>query len=154
MAIVLRATYDGEQAIEIEHLKWKSGVGWAKKTDYVYTFPLGNWNELKFGEADRVLYTDFLRVMTFRNLEVWRKLAKLVLEEYQDEEPSYKAAAINSLEILDPTFVAPKVNINCKWQCEMLDHLINATSLHVVSTCRNTRRLKKYFYEMQEQLRG
>ena len=151
-AVILRAKYDGEQSIEILHMKWSPGVGWVKKTDFVYTTPLGNWSEIEFNRLDNVLYTDFLRTMTYGNLEVWRKLAKLALDEYQDEEPFDKSMAISSLEILDPTFIAPKANLNCRWQCEMLDHLIAVTSLHVVSTCRNVKRLKKYFYEMQEQL--
>ena len=151
-AVILRAKYDGEQSIEIEHLKWNPGLGWVKKTDFVYTNPLGDWMEITFQESDDVKYTDFLRTMTEENIEVCRKLAKLVLEEYQDEEPFTKYMAVNSLDILDPTFQAPKMNLNCRWQCELMDHLVAATSLHVISTCRNQRRLKKYFYEMQEQL--
>lgn len=70
MAFVLRAKYDGEQCIQIDHEKFVPGIGWCPKTDYVYTEPLGNWTELIFRASEDVKYIDFLTTMVYKNLEV------------------------------------------------------------------------------------
>lgn len=152
-AFVLRAKYDGDKCIEIEHEKFQPGLGWVTKTDFVYTEPLGDWHEIRFSPTEDVAYTDFLLTMTRKNVEVWRKAVMLTLHEYQDEDVSLKNIAVNALGILDTTFQPPVFNLNCRWQCELLDHMVTSVSTHVISTCYNKRRLKKYFFEMQEQLR-
>jgi hypothetical protein len=84
--------------------------------------------------------------------QVCRKMAMLILQEYEEEEPYMKNAAVESLEIIDPTFEAPKINLNCRWQCELLDHLTTAVSTHVISTCMNKNRLKRYVCDMRWRL--
>jgi hypothetical protein len=152
-AYMLRASYDDEhQCVQIDHEKFVSGVGWAVKTDYVYTTPVGEWTELVFKDTDNVKYVDFLFTMTTRNLEVWRKLSMLMLHECQEEHLDLKAAAVDALETLDPTFHAPGFNLYCRWQTELLDHLIGPVATHVISTCTNKRRLKRFFFELQARM--
>lgn len=72
----------------------------------------------------------------------------LILHEYQEEDTAMKHFAVECLELVDHTFEAPKLNLHCRWQCELLDHLTTSVSTHVISTCLNRRRLKRYFSDM------
>jgi hypothetical protein len=152
-AFLLKAKFDGDQTIEIEHVKYQPGTGWITKTDFVYSYPLGDWDAITFDESERVSYTDFLRTMVYQNVEVWRKMATLALEAYYDEEPEKKFFAIVAIELLDPTFEAPTINLNCRWQCELVDHVLTRCAIHVISTSRSKYKLKKFFYELQSKAR-
>jgi len=151
MAFVHKATV-GEQSIEILYTQYQPGIGWSKKTDFVYAQPRGNWTSLKFYEDHLPRYTDFLQALVQPELEVHRKLAKLVLDEYQFETNQNKYFALECLEILDPTFVSPRMNTACRWQMELVDYMIGPVSLHVTATCRNVKNLKRYFDEMKRGL--
>ncbi len=56
--------------------------------------------------------------MVYQNVEVWKKMAMMALEAYRDAQPIDKAFAVTCIELLDPTFEAPIVNINCR--CEVM----------------------------------
>jgi len=153
MMMMRRAKYDGDATVEIDHVKFQPGAGWITKKDYIDTCPLGDWTDIRFDEADEVSYADFLRTMVFQNVEVWKKMATMALEAYRDAEPIDKAFAVACIELLDPTFEAPTININCRWQCELMDHMLTKCAVHVISTSRSRYRLKKFFFEMQKRVR-
>ena len=146
---VLNALYDGE-CLQIEYSKFLPGRGYTTLKEFIYTQPLGKWTELKFSRRDRVAYIDFLLVMTVKNLEVFRRLSRLALSQFEEAAPFFKREAVNALTILDKTFYAPTINLECAWQCELLDHIVCHTSIVVISTCRNIDRLERYFNALQE----
>ena len=133
--------------IEITYSKFVTGTGNRKVTDYVYTTPLGNWVELKFNESEGVQYTNFLNTMVFKNIDVYRKLAKLALDRVL--EMGYHINLMNAIRILDPTFKPPRINTRCVWQLDLLETIAKSTSIVIIMTCRNTFRLERYFNALQ-----
>ncbi len=149
---VLSATYNGGMSIAVEYTWFRPGTGYTKKTEFVYSEPLGGWNILQFKQQDCVSYIDFLQTMVRNNIEVQRLIARRILTLFEDAEPYQKRQAVDALHILDPTFYPPVININCRWQCELLDMLIKDPSIHVISTCRNMVRLQRYIQALQNHL--
>ena len=152
-SFVLRVKYTYDvpnqvDCIEIDHYKWVPGIGYQKKIDYLYTSPLGNWNDIKFEQEDEVLYTNILNTIVVKNIEVQRKLAKLALDHALDSGLD-RVEIMNAIQYLDPTFQPPVINKRCRWQRELLDEIVTNTSLHIISTCRNMRRLERYFTVVQ-----
>lgn len=152
---LLNATYicnmcdsSGTDCIELTYSKFVPGFGTKQFIEWVYTTPLGNWRELKFNEDENVSYSNFLNTMVFKNNEVHRKLAKLALERILSSD-RYRINLMNTIRILDPTFIPPRINLNCRWQCEFMEELVTTRSLVVIATCRNDRRLARYFNALQ-----
>lgn len=134
--------------IEITYNKFVPETGYRVFTDYVYTTPLGNWVDIKFNEIDNVQYTNFLNTMVFKNIEVYRKLAKLALDNILEMD-LYHIKLLNAICILDPTFTPPYINTRCTWQWDLMYNIVSTTSYRIIATCHNTRRLKKYFNVLQ-----
>jgi len=131
------------------------GTGWQVKTDFVYTQPQGDWTEITFDpEEDYVTYINFLLTMTQKNLEVWKKLSLLILETSKWHLTEKKHDVMKRLELIDPTFTPPELNLDCVWQRELLDELLYKYSARVIATCYSTRRLIKYFFRTQATLQG
>ena len=141
-------TYDGVDCIELVYNKFVPGIGIRKHTDYLYTTPLGNWYELNFNDSDNVLYSNFLNTMVFKNIDVHRRLARLALSRILGSN-IYRINLLNTIRILDPTFVPPRINLDCRWQCELMEEIVSSTSLTVITTCYNERRLTRYFNALQ-----
>jgi len=144
-SISLLSNDSNVDCIEITYKKYIHGVGYRTKTDYVYTKPAGNWVELKFYNEDNVEYSNFLNTMVTKNLDVHRKLAKIELDRILDSPGMYRINLLNAICILDPTFIPPIINKRCRWQCDLLEDIVSKTSLYVISTSRNERRLERYF---------
>jgi hypothetical protein len=125
--------------VEIKCTKYVEGVGYRDVTDFIYTNPIGGWVYLDF-EGDECLYTAFLESMVYKNIEVYRKLAKLYLDNISKKN---RIAAMNAMSILDPTFTPPYINGNAAWQRSLMDNVLDAT-YEVIATSRNEYRLKKY----------
>ena len=137
------------EVIEIEYIKQND----RKKVMYIDTFPLGNWNEIKFDPDDNVLVSDFLKTMVFRNIDVARVLARLALNrvvEHNDVMWKHYIQCMCAIRILDHTFVPPSININCGWQKDLLDSIVDKTSRCIIATCRNADRLERYAKALNE----
>jgi len=149
MAFVTKATYvfdvnSQSDIVEIEYTKYVSGNGWKKDKDWVYTYPEGDWTEIKFGDLSTVTYVDFLNTMVFKNLEVHRKIAKLSIDNISKKNPKKLLKAMNAIRILDYTFVPPEINTDCTWQMDLLKHIALVTSYEIVASCKNKKRLLRY----------
>ena len=118
------------------------------KSDHLYTAPIGGWTELDF-DGDTCVYAAFLNTMVYKNNVVFRKMAKLYLDAILDIPGAQRVQLLNAMRILDPTFSPPWVNLKCRWQCAMMDDIVD-TSYEIVSKCRNVRRLEKYVTVLQE----
>jgi hypothetical protein len=155
-AIITRALFihnlefePAHEVIEIHYIKQND----RKKVMYIDTFPLGNWNEIKFDPDDNVLVSDFLKTMVFRNIDVARVLARLALNrvvEHNDVMWKHYIQCMCAIRILDHTFVPPSININCGWQKDLLDSIVDKTSRCIIATCRNADRLERYAKALNE----
>jgi len=129
--------------IEVKTDKWLTGTGWREHTDFLYTSPKGNWTELKFTTREQVRYVDFLNTMVNKNLEIARKIALLHVDRIL-ESPNRHSSFVNlmnSIPILDPTFVPPDFNLRCRWQRELLETICNEWVKSVILTCLTYTRL-------------
>jgi len=131
------------EVIEIEYIKQND----RKKVMYIDTFPLGNWTDIKFDTDDNVLVSDFVNTMVFKNIDVARVLARLALNrvvEHNDVMWKHYIQAMCAIRILDPTFVPPSININCGWQKDLLDIIVDKTARRIIATCKNAGRLERF----------
>ena len=138
---------EGTHIIEVVYDKFVPGIGVKSHRDWIYnTAPSGNWIHLLF-DPNQTNYESFLDCMVKKNLDVRRKLCKLVLDNHDIVIPIYKTKIrlMNAIKILDPTFEPPLINRKCGWQIELLNEIYRNTSLRVIATCINEYRLERYF---------
>lgn len=149
MAYICRATYKFDvnsqtDIVEMEYTKYTPEIGWKNHIDYVETYPEGDWHELKFGPENYVPYEDFLNTMVYKNLEVHRKIAKVLLDNLSTNKPHKLIRIMNAIKILDPTFQPPIINTECQWQVGLLKHIASHMSYGIIATCKNKKRLDRY----------
>jgi hypothetical protein len=116
-------------------------------TDYVYTEAVGNWSELDF-RGDECDYVAFLNTMVYKNVDVFRKMATLLLDELLDVPYKNRIQLLNAMKILDPTFTPPWINVHCTWQQDLAEKVVNKT-FDVIGTCYNKNRLERYVTVLQ-----
>jgi len=149
MAYICHAIYsfdvtNQQDVIEIEYTKFIPGLGWKTHTDFIDTYPEGDWTSLTFPEHSLLKYVDFLNTMVHKNLEVARKIAKLSLDNISTKNPRKLIRIVNAIKILDTTFIPPIFNIECSWQVELIEHMALTTSYRIIATCKNKKRLDTY----------
>ena len=149
MAYITKATYVFDvnsqlDIVEIEYTKYVKGNGWKTHKEWVYTYPEGDWTEIKFGNLSTVKYVDFLNTMVFKNLEVHRKIAKLSLDNIAKKSTHKLIKVMNAIRVLDPTFTPPEINVDCTWQLGLLKHIAFTTSYEIIANCKNKKRLERY----------
>jgi hypothetical protein len=130
--------------VEVEYTKYQPGYGWKNHTDYVYSYPEGDWTELTFDEDSEVRYVDFLRSMVHNSTDVLRKMALISLNDISKKN-SYHAMirVVNSIKILDHTFEPPVFNKECKWQMELLKHMARHVIYRSIESCSNKKKLRR-----------
>lgn len=143
--IVTKATFDGDNCIAVD--VW--GHNMKKKTDYIYSVPKDNWEEIFFTKEESMNYIDFLDILVKKNLDVARKLALLAHAQVVDHE-EHHIQMMNAIRILDKTFWPPTINLRCRWQREFMYELVNNSSVCVIATCWNMNRLRRYFKALDE----
>ena len=150
-SIILRAKYFEDcECIEICHLRYiGEGIGMSRLTDYIYSRPIGDWHDIKFSKKEAMYYTTFLDTMVVKNIDVARKLARIVSTVNDAWSTNDKLASMHAIRILDPTFTPPYINLKCRWQRELLNEIIGDTTLSIISTCRNMERLDYYYDAMR-----
>jgi hypothetical protein len=116
-------------------------------TDYIYTSPIGWWTELNF-EGDYCEYLSFLNTMVYKNIDVYRKMAKILLEEVLDVPQVFRIQLLNAMKILDPTFTPPWINVHCEWQRALVDTVVNRT-FYIIRTSYSERKLMRYVNVLQ-----
>jgi hypothetical protein len=142
MAPKVLEAYAHEHDVVIRYRKGRRVV-----TDYVYTEPIGGWTELDFN-GDECDYVAFLNTMVYKNVDVFRKMATLLLDELLDVPYKNRIQLLNAMKILDPTFTPPWINIHCTWQQELVEKVVNKT-FDVIGTCYNIHRLERYVTVLQ-----
>ena len=138
---------EGTHIIEVVYDKFVPGIGVKSHRDWLYNAtPTGNWIHLLF-EPNQTNYESFLDCMVKKNLDIYRRLCKLALDNHDIDVPDFrtKVRLMNAIKILDPTFEPPLINRKCGWQNELLNEIYRNTSMRVIATCINEYRLGRYF---------
>ena len=144
MPIVLKAQYvdHNEPCIEVKTCDCLPGTLWGSKIEYVYGVPKGNWKNIEFTTEEKVSFVTFLDVMVDENIDVLKLKIKLLLDENIFEN---FREIVNALPIVDRTFIPPETNPRCYWQNQLLKDICQGSVYYVIRTCKNRKRLKKFF---------
>lgn len=114
------------------------------KKDWIHTQPRGDWTVLHFTRGDNVQLNEFLNVMVCKNNETLRKMCLCLLKRLDKNQHRFPYL----LKILDPTFVPPCINENCRWQREFCDEMVSNTLQSVIMSCKNNNRLQNLYEEL------
>jgi len=133
--------------IALTYLEFTPGTMYSTHTVFIYSTPKGDWTHLTFTLEDDVKVYDFVDTMIHPTLETVR----LVARAYHSTLIGGCGASHDTLvqlthavRIMDPTFRPPIFNENAAWQRDILELIANESSIRVLSTCRNYKRIAKY----------
>ena len=146
MYFVQAATVSNE-CVEVSYIIKRPGNVVNSHTDFLYTQSKG-WTYLKFSD-DGILYSDFLNTLVEKNVDVYRKMCRIEIDTMINKKhrnlTKINLKIMNAICILDPTFKPPIINVDCGWQRQFLNDICNLTSFHVIATCRNHKRMQRFF---------
>lgn len=151
-AIVRSAEYvpfpDGSCYIRVDYEKNSPGRPHQPHTDFIHSVPTGSWSRMQFDRWEDMSYSLFLSALVRKNLEVYRRMARLVHDEFMNKhEKNFMRLdwLARQLTTLDPTFKIGDFNLNCRWQRDLLRDICITHTVGVIATCNNTSRLVAYF---------
>ena len=132
--------------IETDYVKYIPGYGYEHFTDTFDSKPLGLWHEIR-PISDSLVYEQFLNTMIEKTTEIRRKMVLVALENILCENKNIWSLirTMNTLKILDPTFIPPIVNTRCAWQKRLIMVMCKETMPEVIESCKNDYRLEKVF---------
>jgi len=136
----------------ITYTKYNSNVNiYEDKVDTFEVTPVGNWTEI-ISDNQSMRYEKFLETMVGdHDIRVLRRMCIVQLDNllsYQNK-PSSMIRIVNSIKIIDPTFVPPYINVKCQWQNKLINDICKNTFCSVINSCKNNSRLKILFKVLQ-----
>lgn len=147
MYFVKTATVVDVNQLAITYVRKLPGNVVNSHTEWLETRPKG-WDYMTFS-GDGISYSDFLNTLVEKNVDVCRKMCRIELENILNKKNKNTTRIflkfMNALCILDPTFRPPIINTDCEWQRQLLREICYSTSFHVIGTCRNCKRMQRYF---------
>ena len=157
---VVEAKYEHDVENDVDHiavtyLEFSPGTMYNTHTKYLYSTPKGDWAHLTFTLEDNVKVYDFVSTMIRPCLETERMVARschsAIMNEARGEHDTL-VQLTHAVRILDPTFKPPLINERAAWQRDILELIANESSIHVITTCKNAKRLAKYSDAMRGML--
>ena len=134
---------------EIHYSKYKEGIGYETLID---TFDTTTNCEFNYGPSyGSVRYERFLDTMVVKTLETLRKMVLIALDNVLCENKNIHSLirVMNSIKILDPTFIPPIVNKTCSWQKKFVKDVCVDILPRIVKTSTSEYRLEKLFRTLQ-----
>ena len=131
---------------EVNYTKYTEGIGIKSDTDEFETKLLGNIDVLNF-ENNIIKYEEFLDIMIEKTIETTRKMVLIELDNVMLENKNINSLIriMNTIKILDPTFVPPIINKICSWQKRYVVETCKKTLPQIIKTSTNEYRLNKMF---------
>tara|TARA_B100001758_G_C18248402_1_gene524450 strand:- start:112 stop:603 length:492 start_codon:yes stop_codon:yes gene_type:complete len=132
--------------IEVNYTKYTEGIGIRSYTDEIKTKLLGNTDFLDF-KNDIMKYEDFLDIMIEKTIETMRKMVLIELDNVMLENKNINLfiRIMNTIKILDPTFIPPVINKMCSWQKRYVIETCKKTLPQIIKTSTSKYRLNKMF---------
>tara|TARA_B100000287_G_scaffold91368_1_gene83650 strand:- start:852 stop:1343 length:492 start_codon:yes stop_codon:yes gene_type:complete len=132
--------------IEVNYTKYTEGIGIRSYTDEIKTKLLGNADFLDF-KNDIMKYEDFLDIMIEKTIETMRKMVLIELDNVMLENKNINLfiRIMNTIKILDPTFIPPVINKMCSWQKRYVIETCKKTLPQIIKTSTSKYRLNKMF---------
>lgn len=145
-AHVFRDAHTNQDRIEIKYTRYIDGQGYCDFAHCFTTGPIGGWSDIK-STRECMQYERFLDTMVEKTLETRRVQATLQLENVLCENNNIYSLfrVMNSVKILDPTFVPPIINPVCSWQKKLVRTFCVDTIPMVIAGCTNEKRLDIFF---------
>jgi hypothetical protein len=140
----------GVKCVEVKYSRYIEGKGYLDIPGYFETDTIDGWNFLKPKDGeDR--YDDFLNTRIEKTITTRRQLALIELDNVLCSNYNvYSLIRImNTIKIIDPTFIPPFINPKCAWQKRYIRDLCIKTFPEVIHECRNNYRLDTLFNVLQ-----
>lgn len=136
----------GIPCVEVKYTKYTEGDKYTVIPRLFETTPLHGWKELRVG-GRQFRYDDFLNNMIEKNLEVRRHMVKVALENVLCNNDSINSLLriMNSIKIIDSSFVPPIINKKRKWQRNLVYEICTYTFPDVINACRSEERMDSLF---------
>ena len=132
---------------EILYSKYKEGTGYETILDTFDTT-----TECEFNQGVRcVRYDRFLDTMITKTIETRRKMVLIALDNALCENKNIHSLIriMNSIKILDRTFIPPLINKTSSWQKKLVKDICANTLPRIVETSTSDSRLEKIFRTLQ-----
>lgn len=145
-AHVFRDPSTGKQCVELKYTRYIDGQGYSDFAACFEAGPIGGWSSIK-STRECMRYERFLDTMVEKTIDTRRVMAEMELENVLCENTNIHSLLriMNTVKILDPTFVPPIINIRCAWQKRLVGHVCRRTIPRVIKTCTNDKRLDTFF---------
>lgn len=132
---------------EIHYSKYIEGIGYEDKID---TFNTKTHCEFDYGSGS-VRYERFLDTMVVKTIETVRKMVLIALDNALCENRNIHSLIriMNSIKILDPTFIPPVINKACSWQKKLVKEICMDILPSVIQTSTNQVSLDRLFRTLQ-----
>jgi hypothetical protein len=139
-----------ETCVEVKYMRYVEGDGYLNFTACFAAGAIGGWSDIK-SSNESMRYEMFLDTMVEKTIETRRVMALIQLENAMCENNNSRSHSriMNSVKILDPTFVPPVINMRCSWQKKLVKSLCTFTLPHVIKNSTNEKRLETFFIVMR-----
>jgi len=137
---------DNKSSIEIKYTRYVEGRGYVNYPDYFEAEAVGDWQEID-ATGESIRYEEFLETMVQKTIDTRRRMASIELDNVLCENNNMRAIIriMNSVKIIDPTFIPFVINTRCNWQKQAAKDFCIYTFPDVIHACRNIRRVDKLF---------
>jgi|TARA_X000000368_G_scaffold132869_2_gene104227 hypothetical protein len=143
---------NNEIEIEIKYDKYLEGFGYETFVDHFNTNLIGSNNIYTMhNNGKSIRYEQFLNTMVNNTTETLRKSVSIQLENvlFENRNIFSLIRIMNSVKILDRTFIPPLINPVCSWQKRMVKEFCLTTFPDIIKTSTNNNRLQKLFRVLQ-----
>jgi len=145
-AHVFRDPLTGKECVELKYTRYVDGQGYCDFAECFAAGPIGGWSDIH-STRECMRYERFLDTMVEKTIETRRVMALIQLENVLCENNNIYSLlrTVNTVKILDPTFVPPVINTRCAWQKKFVKNMCVWTLPHVIENCTNEKRLDTFF---------
>ena len=145
---------ENETIVEIKYDKYIEGFGFETFADYFKTTLSGSSNHFSVSnnnEQKSITYEQSLDTMVNKTTDTRRKMVSVQLENVLCENKNTRSMIriMNTVKILDPTFIPPYINVTCSWQKRMVREFCLTTFPKVIDSCTSDHRLDLGFRVLQ-----
>jgi hypothetical protein len=138
--------------IEINYDKYIDGFGYEKFKDSFVTSLISSSNIYHIeGNKKSIRYEQFLDTMVIKTTETLRRSVLVQLDNVMCLNRNiYSLIRImNTVKIIDPTFIPPIINVTCSWQKRMVREFCLTTLPIIVNDATNQYKLQRLFRVLQ-----
>jgi hypothetical protein len=139
-----------KKCVEFKYTRYVEGDGYRNYAASFAASPIGGWSDIN-SSHESIRYELFLDTMVEKTLTTRRVMALTQLENVMCENVNTQSHSriMNSVKILDPTFIPPIINMQCSWQKKLVRSMCHITLPYVIENCTNEKRLDTFFIVMR-----